>query len=204
MPLTFPSHQGLLAPLWRRWPGACSILPLWAGAAVPDLVDGAFSFASKGHFAQGLCHSLLGATTIGVPAALLFTAALRAAARALARPWRAAPRRLPGRAVTWLDAVDNGSARGPGSARLAFEAWSACIGAWSHVLFDLLSHSHSRLLWPFTQDPAWLGTWWTSAWFHASVPGYPDYPVGPHFAGWLLLSALGIVMFCRWPPRRRV
>ena len=51
--------------------------------------------------------------------------------------------------------------------------------------------------------PVWLGTWWTSAWFHASVPGYPDYPVGPHFAGWLLLSALGLLVLVLHMQRRR-
>ncbi|HLQ38469.1 MAG TPA: hypothetical protein VK348_11750, partial [Planctomycetota bacterium] len=91
---------------------------------------------------------------------------------------------------------------GPG-ARLRFEAVSVWIGALSHVWFDLLSHERSRLLWPFATDPAWLGAWWRSAWFRVSAPGYPEYPIGPHFVGWLVLSIVGAVMFCRWPPRRR-
>ena len=43
MPLAFPSHQGLVAPLWRRWPDRYYVLALCIGAAAPDIVDGVLS-----------------------------------------------------------------------------------------------------------------------------------------------------------------
>src|SRR5262252_2027095 len=84
MPLGFPSHQGLLAPLWRRWPGRFAVLALWVGALVPDVVDGTENIARRGRFEQWLGHSLLGATLVGVPLGLALTAAVRRAARRLA------------------------------------------------------------------------------------------------------------------------
>jgi len=191
MPLGFPSHQGLLAPLWRLWPGRWSILALWAGALAPDVVDGAASLAVRGRFGQWFGHSLVGATLVGVPLALALTAALRRGARRLA-----GGEGLRHRIARRIAALD-----GPG--RLRDEAASAWIGALSHVLFDLFSHERSRVLWPFAPDPAWLGDGWHTVWFHVSVPGYPAYPIGPHFVGWLVLTVAGAVMFLRWPPRTR-
>jgi hypothetical protein len=197
MPLGFPSHQGLLAPLWRCWPGRFSVLALWCGALVPDVVDGIESVAHRGHFQQWLGHTLLGATVLGVPAGLLLTALVRRAARR----GDASPLRWLRRAGTWTCRADNGSRAAPGLRRLSWEALSVWIGALSHVIFDLLSHEHSRLFWPFAEDPDWFGTWWRTAWFRVSVPGYDGYPIGPHFVAWLLLSIAGAVMFVRWPPR---
>jgi hypothetical protein len=91
----------------------------------------------------------------------------------------------------------------PGSpivARPLFEALSVMVGACSHVLFDLVSHERSRLLWPLATDPRWLGAWWTTAWIRVSVPGYPDYGIGPHFVCWLVLTALGAWLFVKYPP----
>ena len=52
MPIAFPSHHGFLAPLWRRWPRRFSVLGLWVGAAVPDVIDGTENLAVRGHFQQ--------------------------------------------------------------------------------------------------------------------------------------------------------
>jgi len=82
------------------------------------------------------------------------------------------------------------------------EAWSVWVGAVSHVGFDLFTHEHSKLLWPWLdEDPAWFGAAWTSTWFRVSPPGYADYSMGPHFVAWTLLSLGGAVMFFRFPPR---
>jgi len=199
MPLGFPSHQGLLAPLWRRWPAGIAVLGLWVGAIVPDLVDGTENLIVRGRFEQWIGHSLLGATVVGVPVGLALTALLRRAARRLAAPaatgagpwWRTA--------AAYVVAIDH--RRGAWLPDLGRDALAVWIGALSHVLFDLLSHEHSRLCWPFAADPDWFGAWWRAVWFRVSAPGYPDYPIGPHFVGWLLLSGLGIWMFCRFRPR---
>lgn len=188
MPLAFPSHQGLLAPLWRRWPR--TVLPLWVGAAVPDPIDGLWRFCSRGTFGQGFAHSLLGAVAAGVPAGLLLLAALR---RLVGR-WRqrgAGWRRCLGEYLAAIDGRGGAARDGAGLA----------IGAVSHVLFDLVSHERARLLWPFAADPDWFGSWWRTVWFRVSAPGYPDYPIGPHFVAWLGLSLVGAWLFLRCRPR---
>jgi hypothetical protein len=202
MPLAFPSHQGLLAPLWRRWPGRFAVLALWVGALVPDVVDGTENVAVRGRFEQWLGHSLLGATLVGVPVGLALTAALRRVARRLARV-RARGRvsATLQRAAAFALAVDADGRPPRPAARVAADALAVWIGALSHLFFDLLSHERSRLFWPIADDPAWFGAWWRTAWFRVSAPGYPGYPIGPHFVSWLLLSVLGAVMFFRRPPR---
>jgi hypothetical protein len=201
VPVAFPSHQGLLAPLWRLWPDRFSILPLWIGALVPDVIDGTENIVFRGEFRQWIGHSLLGASLLGVPVTLVLTQALRRAIRwAGLRRTSSAPGRWTKQLALWLASQDNAGRAQPRGQRLRREAISAWIGAISHVIADMLTHEHSRLLWPFATDPYWLGRWWSSAWVHVSAPGYPDYPIGPHFVGWLVLSVAGAVMFFRWPP----
>src|SRR5262249_22248589 len=194
MPLGFPSHQGLLAPLWRRWPGRFAVLALWVGALVPDVVDGTENIARRGRFEQWLGPSLLGAALGGGPPGRAPAAAVgRPAGRPAAVAPRGPPRRLGRtlrRAAAFALAVDADGRPPRAAARLRVDAIAVWIGALSHLFFDLLSHERSRLFWPFADDPAWFGAWWRTAWFRASAPGYPDYPIGPHFVSWLLLSAL--------------
>ena len=128
------------------------------------------------------------------------TGMVRRSARRFATAWGSG---TVWRVATWIRAVDNSKVATSPARRLGIEACSVWIGALSHLFFDLLSHERSRLLWPLARDPEWLGAWWSTAWFRVSVPGYPDYPIGPHFVGWLLLSFAGAVMFFRWPPRTR-
>lgn len=195
VPFGFPSHQGLLAPLWRRWPGSFSILGLWVGAIAPDLVDGTLSIALRGHPGQWMAHSILGLLALAVPIGLPLTWLVRRAARACASISGAGVRSWLRWLGVWTCGVDNGVS-------LRVEAFSVWIGAASHLLFDLFTHEHSKLLWPWRdEDPAWLGTGWTATWFRVSPPGYSGYSIGPHFVGWLILSAGGAVMFFRYPPR---
>lgn len=191
MPFGFPSHQGLIAPLYRRWPDRFSVLGLWVGAIVPDIIDGAASLALRGHPGQWIAHSILGLMIVCVPIGLPITWLVRGLARASSRSSRATPKRLG----VWLVGVDNAKT-------WPTEALSVWIGAISHVLFDLFTHEHSKLLWPWLQeDPPWFGAAWTATWFRVSPPGYPDYSIGPHFVAWTLLSIGGAVMFFRYPPR---
>ncbi|HEX5051720.1 MAG TPA: DUF4184 family protein [Planctomycetota bacterium] len=188
MPAAFPSHQGLLAPLWRRWPGRIAVLPLWVGALAPDAIDGVTNLLRRGELGQGPGHSLFGAVFFDVPIGLLLLAGLRRLLRA----------RSASRLGRYLLAIDS---TGAGRRRLWIDASAMALGTVSHVLFDWLSHEHARLLWPFATDPDWFGAWWRTVWFRCSAPGYPDYPIGPHFVAWVLLSLLGLGMFVRYRPR---
>ena len=171
---------------------------------VPDVIDGLESIAVRGYFQQSIGHPLLGATIVGVPLGLVLTWALRCGMQRLVKLDHTGgfPKVL-GRVGRWTRSVDNRCGFESPGQRFGIETFSVWLGALSHVIFDLLSHERSRLLWPFAEDPAWLGSWWTSVWFRVSLPGYPDYPIGPHFVGWLVLSFAGAVMFFRWPPRAR-
>lgn len=190
MPIGFPSHQGLLAPLWRRWPQRFSVLALWAGALAPDVVDGIVNMVRRGTLGQAMAHSLLGCLVLDVPAGLALTWLVRAVARARS-----------GAVARWIVRHDDAPQASRLVARWLFEARSALVGAISHVLFDLVSHEEAQLLSPFGTDPQWLGAWWSQAWLRVSFPGYPSYGIGPHFVGWLVLSALGAWLFFRYPPR---
>jgi hypothetical protein len=176
VPFGFPSHQGLVAPLLRWWPGRFAALPLFVGALVPDVVDGVADITLRGHLGQWMGHSLVGLFLFCLPAGLGLTYLLRRFPRFRDEP--------------------------PPS--LGLDAWSVWVGALSHVFFDLLSHDHSMLLWPWRSDPRWLPDFFYATWFRVTVPGYRDYSIGPHFVAWLLLSVGGAVLFftLRRRPRR--
>lgn len=59
MPLAFPSHQGLILPLQRRFPARIDALVLCVGAALPDVVE-ACAWPFRGELGQWAGHSLLG------------------------------------------------------------------------------------------------------------------------------------------------
>jgi hypothetical protein len=182
VPFGFPSHQGLLAPLWRRWPQRFSVVALWIGALVPDVIDGVTSIALRGRPGQWMGHSFVGLFAFCVPTGLALTfLARRVGARV---------------APMWMRDVENASGG------VVFDATSIGIGALSHVVFDLVSHEHSMLLWPWAEDPLWFGPRWQATWFRVSPPGYADYSIGPHFVGWVFLSVVGAVLFFKYPPRR--
>ena len=72
MPLTFPSHQGLILPLVRRWPEHFEPVALCVGAAMPDIVDAAIGFG-RGYLGRGYGHSLVGLFLFCLPGGLLIT-----------------------------------------------------------------------------------------------------------------------------------
>jgi hypothetical protein len=206
MPLAFPSHQGFLAPLWRLAPRRFSALALCVGALAPDLVDGVAGIVLRGRLGQWLGHSLLGVFALCVPSGLALTWAVRAwARRAAGREAggrRAVLRRLATWLAAWTVAIDHAGTDPSRWRRLRVDAFSVWLGALSHVVTDLLSHAHSRLLWPWAEDPAWFPAWWYATWGRLPVPGYAGYPVGPHFVSWIALSIAGAAMWFRWPPPR--
>ncbi len=171
------------------------MLALWVGAIVPDIIDGVASAAMRGHLGQWAGRSLVGLFAFCVPVGVPLTFLLRAMIEApTSRNGETRFMRLVG----WLRAVDV-----PRSDRhcVVFEGASVWVGALSHIVSDLLSHESSKLLWPWSADPAWFGQWWHAAWLRISLPGYPAYSIGPHFVGWIILSAVGAVMFVKYPPR---
>src|SRR5262245_1597904 len=111
MPLAFPSHQGLILPLWRRFPAAIDGVALSIGAAMPDIIDGA-AWPFRGQLGQWLGHSLLG-VIISAPAGILLARIAR----------RIGPRRLIAR-------LDAGAPLISGVGRVGL---SVGIGALSHV-----------------------------------------------------------------------
>jgi Domain of unknown function (DUF4184) len=169
VPLAFPSHPGLIAPFWRRWPHRFDALGCGIGAATPDVVDGILGIA-RGHLGQWYGHSLIGLFVLDVPVAL----ALVVIARKLAM-FRNLPRATLG--------------------RLTFAVW---FGSLSHVVFDFISHESFLLLLPFYESKRVFPTFWYARWFEVPLPGYREpYPIGPHFTVWLALSVLGALMFFR-------
>jgi len=182
MPLTFPSHQGLILPLWRRFPRRIDGVALCVGAAMPDVLD-ALTWPFRGELGQWLGHSLLG-VVVSVP----FGLALSRLAR------RVVPRRFIAR-------LDEGAMPGGGLAR---ECISAGLGGLSHVAFDLPTHAKFMLLWPFFVPDRIFPSWWCSAWGSISLPTYREpYPLAPHTVAWVLLSVLGAVLFVRCLRPRR-
>ncbi|NUP10478.1 MAG: DUF4184 family protein [Polyangiaceae bacterium] len=163
-----------------------SVLALWCGAFAPDAVDGLAGLVLRGHLGQWIGHSIVGVVVFSTPMGLLMTSLLRAAVG-----------KRKNVVARWLRTID---APDP---RRGLDVASSCIGAVSHVVFDLVSHEGSHLLWPWSDDPPWLGEGWQATWFRVSVPGYHDYSIGPHFVMWLILSAGGAWMFVRFPPLSR-
>jgi len=165
VPLAFPSHQGLIAPLWRKWPERFDALALSIGAAMPDVVDGARALV-RGHLGQGIGHSLIGLFAQCWPAgvAILFIA------KPIARRWMR-------------------------SSSLRIEVASILIGAFSHLVFDFISHD--KFLWAYPwKEIDFFPRWWTAHLFELKMPFYDQpYPIGVHFFVWCFLSVLGGVLF---------
>jgi len=177
MPLAFPSHQGLILPLWRRFPARVDGLALCAGAAMPDIVDGV-AWPLRGELGQGPGHSLLGLVLACGPGGLACAWGLR---------------RVLGREL--VSRLDAGAPPSPGLGRAAS---SVGLGALSHLLFDLVSHGSFPWLWPWFQDVHVFPAWWYHAWTHVPLPVYRQpYPVAPHTIAWCLLTVLGAVLFVR-------
>ena len=199
MPLTFPSHQGLIAPLWRRWPERFHVLGLCIGATAPDIVDGVLGayHGSLGH-RQG--HTLAGLFLLCLPTGLLLTWLAVALGR------RSSRRARGGLAVwrwsAWLgrhiESLDSQPPRASRLRRTAFVAFSVWLGALSHLFFDGISHGRFVLLQPWCGSVRLFPSWWYVEWFALPIPGYRGpYPIGPPCVVWVLLSLLGAVMLFR-------
>ena len=203
MPLSYPSHQGLIAPLWRRWPNAFDMPALCVGATMPDVVDGLFAFY-RGHLGQTWGHTLLGMVFLCIPLGVVVWVGLHYFSRNVPR---SPGKRFLSRFWNWgNDAI----AASPGPETL-LQRWrivlgSLTVGAFSHLFFDVISHGrkHAGFQWfrPLEVQLDIYPEWWNHTWFLMPVPGYGDgYPFAPHFLVWCVLNVVGIVMLC-WPAWR--
>jgi hypothetical protein len=176
MPLAFPSHQGLIAPLWRRWPDRFKLLPCCIGAAVPDIVDGTVG-VFRGHLGQGYGHSLFGLFVLCVPLGLIVNAAVKVVGR---------------RRPAIRETMESWGVFGAG---LLVEAWSVWVGALSHIGFDFISHDRFLLFYPWYEDDRFFPGWWYQRWADIPLPFYQaPFALGPPLLVWFALSALGAWM----------
>ena len=132
MPLAFPSHQGLIAPLWRRWPGRFDALALSVGAAQPDIVDGVLALVRGGHLGQGVGHTLFGLVVLCLPTGIVLALIVRPVV----------PR------VPFLREI---ATRGS----IAQVIVSVLVGAFSHIGFDFISHENA--FFPRFWNARWFG-----------------------------------------------
>ncbi|HOC71067.1 MAG: hypothetical protein BWX80_02989 [Candidatus Hydrogenedentes bacterium ADurb.Bin101] len=192
MPFAFPSHQGLIAPLWRLKPAWFDIPALFIGAAMPDVVDGTIG-VFRGHLGQGLGHSLIALPLLCIPGGL----ALWWLSRTVARPWNAW-KRSGFLARAWnagLESVHASPAPGTRTHQAARVVISLGLGAFSHLFFDLISHGGFTWFYPWTPKIKLFPAWWYTTWYRLPLPGYNEpYPIGPHFIMWVFLGILGIIL----------
>ena len=164
MPATFPSHAAAALPLKLWWPRRFDGVALVAGSAAPDAY-----YALNGYLVVPPTHNLPGLFWFSLPVALLTTALVRWAAPVVAA-------HLPGR-PRWLALPDYGVL---GRVRHPWyvTAWSALLGAATHVVWDGFTHDPgSRHGWaarlvPGLKQEAWAGIpWWLVAQHASTVVG---------------------------------
>lgn len=184
MPVAFPSHQGLILPLWAKWPQHFNGLALCVGAAVPDVVDGVVG-AFRGHLGQGVGHSLLGLAVLSVPVGLLVTAGFR-------RYWW-----RPRTPTSWFTLLDNRGSSTSRGTEWKRDSLSLFVGALSHVASDFVTHDTFVLLWPH-QSKDFFPEWWKRSFGSIELYVYPEpYPLALHTLVWALLSVVGAVVYVR-------
>lgn len=161
MPATFPSHAAGALPLklWR--PRRFDGVALVAGSAAPDAY-----YALNGYLAVPPTHNPPGLFWFSLPVALLGTVLVRWAAPVVAA-------HLPARPA-WLALPDYG-VLGRVRHRWYVTAWSALLGAGTHVVWDGFTHNpDARHGWAAARVPglareAWAGTPWWLFLQHAST-----------------------------------
>ncbi len=99
MPFTFPSHPGLILPLWVRRLERYDAVARSVGSVIPDLVDHPIGYLT-GRPDFKLVHGLAGLAVVGIPLGLLIVAAVDPVCRRLSACPAVA--RSP-RAAAWLD-----------------------------------------------------------------------------------------------------
>jgi len=178
VPVSFPSHQGLILPLWRRYPRHIDAVALSVGAITPDVVEW-LSWLWRRDMSQWAGHSLVGIPLLCVPLGWALS--------------RLARRLLPRAA---LERLNEGAPDPPETALRSCA--SVAIGALSHLFFDLISHGNMVLFWPWHRSDHAYPAWWTTPWAEVPLPIYAKpYVVAPYTVAWVALSALGAWLFVR-------
>lgn len=197
MPMTFPSHQGLILPVVRRWPNSFDALALSVGAAMPDITDSVLGFSINGYFKQWYGHALLGIFTLDLLGGLLITSLLANLFGRLLNYQYLSPRM---KAYIERLLPQGDSATGRPRADLRILTFSMLVGILSHIGFDLISHDTNLLLYPWYENVHWLPNWWYVIWFDVqplSIFGR-TYSFGIFSIIWGLLSLIGIYFFIRF------
>ena len=198
MPLTFPSHQGLVLPVWRKWPTYFDVMALCIGAAMPDVVDGLIG-SCRGYLGQGYGHTLIGLFLLCLPGGLILTwlASILGKGALKLLPLNLA---LP----TWVEKPECDIellSHAPSSSRfgrLLFWSFSVCIAAFSHLFFDFISHGSFVWFYPWYENHRIFPFWWYVRRADVSLPFYrTPYPLGPHALVWTILSIIGAIVFFR-------
>jgi hypothetical protein len=125
MPLTFPSHQAAVLPLKLRWPRRFDGVALFVGTAAPDLI-----YPFDGIPWTVRTHTIPSLLWWSLPVSLVFGAVLRRAAPAVTAhlPIPADWALLRHHAHPWW-----------------ITAYSAVLGAATHLLWDHLTHTDGWL-----------------------------------------------------------
>jgi hypothetical protein len=191
MPLAFPSHQGLIVPLWRRFPDHFSVLALYVGAGIPDAVDGSLA-PFRGGLGQWYGHTLLGSFVFCIPLGLVVTWLCLVLGRKISRTaWG----RWAGNGIVSSCSFPPGLSR---AGRILLVVWSLWIATLTHDLIDFVTHTNFIFFYPWYENKHFFPEWWSREWFTIGLPGYAHpYSVGWHLVVWLVLSVLGILMFLR-------
>jgi membrane-bound metal-dependent hydrolase YbcI (DUF457 family) len=192
MPFAFPSHQGLVAPLWRRWPHLFDVPAMCIGAAMPDVIDGIVG-AMRGHLGQGIGHSIWGIVLLCVPVGIPIWYGLHWLAR------RVALSRSTGFwARSWnlgIEAIRTAPSSFRSHWRLV--VLGLLVGSFFHVFFDFISHGGFPWFWPWLRMKPFPDFWYIT-WFRFPLPGYKNpYPIGVHFLAWSFFSLLGAWLLFR-------
>jgi hypothetical protein len=192
MPLAFPSHQGLIVPLWRRFPKHFNVLALYVGAGIPDGVDGLIGPLANGGLGQWYGHTLIGSFVFCIPLGLVAVWLCLITGRALAKTaWG----RWAGSSIVSSYAFRPGIS---GVHRRWLVLWSIWIGALTHDAIDLVTHKNFIFFYPWYSNEHFFPTGWSREWFTIWLPGYQHpYSAGWHWAAWLALGTLGILMYLR-------
>jgi Domain of unknown function (DUF4184) len=196
MPMTFPSHQGLILPIVRRWPNSFDALALAVGAAMPDIVDTLLGFSLNGYFKHSYGHSLLGTITLDLAGGLLLTWCIAVLARQ-----RAGSADAPYYVRAFVPkASPSHDPQRTGRHRLSLWSVSVLVGVLSHIGFDLISHDTNLLFYPWYENVHWFPEWWYTIWFE--IPALSafgrTYSVGVFTILWCVLTLLGISWFLQF------
>lgn len=200
MPMTFPSHQGLILPVIRRWPNSFDALALSVGAAMPDITDTVLGFLINGYFKQWYGHALIGIFTLDLIGGLFITWSLAVLASRLLKSRDRSPRWQALRSTPLSNGDTTAEADSRNRAQLSVWSFSMLVGILSHVGFDLISHSTNLLLYPWYENARWFPEWWYRTWFviHPVPMSAQTYEVGVFSVVWGLLTVIGIFLFLQF------